>query len=319
MPERPADHPLAVDLAGIRLRNPVVLAAGTAGTLDEIGDVLDLSRLGAIISKSITPDPRAGNDTWRLVECRGGMLNAIGLANPGIDAFAADYAPRAAGVPAAVFASAAGFSVDDFVRVAAGLEPFAQRGIPALELNVSCPNVHAGMEFGSSPALVQEVVRAVRSAAPTLKLILKLSPLAPEPTIIARAAILAGASALTVANTVPAMAIDVRTRRPRLSNGTGGLSGPAIHPIAVRLVHQIYRSVAKEAHVPILAAGGVMTWHDAAEFILAGATAVQMGTATFVDPRSPLRVVAGLEKWVRSQGASSVRELVGAVLPPEKH
>jgi dihydroorotate dehydrogenase (NAD+) catalytic subunit len=304
---------LATDLAGIALRNPVLLAAGTCGTLDEMAEVLDLSRIGGVVSKSITPLPREGNPTWRILPARAGMLNAIGLANPGIDAFESHYLPRAERMACAVICSVAGFCIEDYVQVAAVADEWHARGVSGIELNISCPNVKTGTEFGMSPALTGEVVRAVRPVVRGAALFVKLSPVAPELPIIARAAIEAGADGLTISNTIPAMAIDVRTRTPRLANVTGGLSGPALHPVAVRLVHEVYRGVARDAGVPIIGAGGVTRWEDAAEFILAGATAVQIGAALFADPRAPLAVVRGLEKWVRAQGCASVRELVGAV------
>jgi len=194
----------------------------------------------------------------------------------------------------------------------------------AVEINVSCPNVHGGTEFGADPAALRELVAAVRGVLARKPLLVKLSPIAigtPGHTMVdvARAAVESGAQGLCVANTTPAMAIDVRTRRPRLANVTGGLSGAAVHPMAVKLVHDVYRKVCKEAGVPIIGIGGVLGWEDAAEFILAGATAVEMGTGLFADPRSPVRVVNGLEKWVRGQGKGAVGELVGAVeLPGEK-
>jgi len=318
---------LGVNLAGIRLRNPVMLAAGTAGTLDEMSGVLDLSRVGAVVTKSITADPREGNPTWRIIPSGHGMLNAIGLANVGIDAFVRDYASRVGGVPTAVVGSISEFSVEGYVRVAAAFEAIA--GMVGVELNVSCPNVNHGCEFGSDVGLLSELVREVRRVLPTKRLFVKLSPVVmgqPGVVAIARAAIepvggvpsgpngRPGADAVCLANTVPAMAIDVRTRRPRLARGSGGLSGPGIHPIAVKLVHDAYRGVCKETGTPIIGIGGVLRWEDAAEFVLAGATAVEMGTALFADPRSPIGVVKGLERWVRAQGASNISELTGAVV-----
>ncbi len=323
--DRPTiSSPLATTFAGIALRNPVVLAAGTCGVLDEMSDVLDLSQVGAVTTKSITPEPREGNATWRILDAGpAGMLNAIGLANPGLDSFLEHVAPRAANMPCKVFASVAGFSIEDYVRVAAHLDEWAtaEKGhaIPAIELNVSCPNVKTGTEFGGSPQLLRDLLTAVRPAVRHARLLVKLSPAAPELPLIARAAMAAGADALTLGNTFPAMAIDVHTRKPKLANRTGGLSGPGIHPIAVRLVHDVYRQTAASGQgeprgaVPILGLGGVMRWEDAAEFILAGATAIGMGTALFADPRSPLGVVRGLERWVREQGCASIGELVGAV------
>lgn len=303
---------LRTEIAGVSLRNPVMLAAGTAGYLDEMGDALDLSRIGAVVTKSVTARPRPGNAPWRILETRhGGMLNAIGLANIGRDAFERDVAPRVASAPTTVIGSISGFSVEDYTSVAAMFE--GVDAIPAIELNMSCPNVHGGMEFGQSPDAAKELVSAVRGLVRRLKVWTKLSPRTPDMLAVARACVEAGADALVIGNTYPAMAIDVETRRPRLSRGTGGLSGPAIHPIAVRLVHEVSREVAKPAGVPIIGVGGVLRWEDAAEFILAGASAIEMGAALFVDPRSPQRVAKGLAKWVKRQGASSVRELVGAV------
>lgn len=321
---------LRTNLAGLELTNPVMLAAGTAGYLDEMGDVLDLRRIGAVVTKSITAKQRDGNATWRIIESRGAMMNAVGLANMGVEAFQRDLAPRVAAVPTKVVGSISGFSVEDFVVVAAAMD--AVEAIGAVELNVSCPNVHLGVEFGSEPKLLAELIAAVRPVLKRTRLFVKLSPIAagrPGIVPIARAAVepssagvatqpdgpnqRPGADAVCLANTMPAMAIDVRTRKPRLSNVTGGLSGPAIHPIAVKLVHDVYRGFAKETGTPLIGIGGVLHWEDAAEFVLAGATAVEMGTALFIDPRSPLAVVKGLEKWVKEQGAGSISELVGAV------
>ncbi len=342
------DSPLATNLAGIELRNPVILAAGTAGVLDEMRDVLDLGRVGAVTTKSITLNPREGNNTWRILPSRAGMLNAVGLANPGLDGFLNGYAPRARAMPCRVFVSVAGFSIDDFARVAANVDAFAADSgggvgggggvagavgasggsdvapsapggaagagvFQAIELNVSCPNVHTGTEFGASPQALTELLTSVRPLVKACKVWVKLSPMMPNMVGVARAAIDAGADGLTIGNTMPAMAIDVEKRKPSLSNITGGLSGPALHPVAVRLVHEVYRKVAKDAGVPIIAAGGVMRWEDAAEFILAGARAVQMGTALYADPRSPYGVCDGLQKWVKRQGCSSISELVGAL------
>jgi dihydroorotate dehydrogenase (NAD+) catalytic subunit len=335
---------LRTNLAGIELRNPVVLAAGTCGVLDEMQSVLDLACVGAITTKSITPMPREGNETWRIIEARGGagMLNAIGLANPGLDAFMSEHAPRAKTLACKVFASVAGFSIDDYVQVAANIDAFAGESgthlgnIPAIELNVSCPNVRTGVEFGSSAQLVRELLAAVRPAVKHCKLFVKLGPMAPEFVHIARAAAECGADALTIANTIPAMAIDVHTRKPVLANVTGGLSGPAVHPVATRLIHLTQRELssvswgfdeqvtgllaqvgpivpARKPKFPIIGLGGVMNWQDAAEFILAGATCVAMGTSLFADPLSPKRVNAGLLKWVHEQRAASISELVGAV------
>ncbi|NUQ68664.1 MAG: dihydroorotate dehydrogenase [Phycisphaerales bacterium] len=325
------EHPglLGVDLAGLALRNPVILAAGTAGTLDELGDVLDLSRVGGLVTKSITPQPRDGNKPWRVAPLPAGMINAVGLANIGLDAFVRGVAPRIGGMPTRVIGSIAGFSIDDYTRVAAAFD--AIDNLHAVELNVSCPNVHGGCEFGADPALLGELVREVRRVLPRTRLIVKLAPVAvarPGIVDLARAAIeppgsspagpnaRPGADALSLCNTMPAMAIDVRTRRPKIGNVTGGFSGPGVHPVAVRLVHEVFRGVAKATRTPLIGVGGVMTWEDAAEFILAGASAVQMGTALFADPRSPLRVLRGIERWVRDQHAASIGDLTGKVELP---
>jgi dihydroorotate dehydrogenase (NAD+) catalytic subunit len=331
--------PLATNLAGIHLRTPVLLAAGTAGYLDEMCDVLDLSRVGGVITKSITPEPREGNHTWRIITTehakgRGGaMLNAIGLANIGLDAFMRDLAPKVGDLPTTVIGSISGFSIDDFVKVARAFD--AIHDMPAIELNVSCPNVKSGTEFASDVGMLKELIGAVREVTHHARLLVKLSPVAmgqvsggtpgvPGIVSIAKAAIEGagvpggpnahpGADALCIANTVPAMAIDVHTRRPRLARGSGGLSGPAIHPIAVKLIRDAYLGVCRDANIPIVGIGGVLAWEDAAEFILAGATAVAMGTALFIDPRSPLKVARGLEGWTRAQNRTRVSDLVGQV------
>ncbi|MEL7471721.1 MAG: dihydroorotate dehydrogenase [Planctomycetota bacterium] len=305
---------LQVDLAGMPLRNPVMLAAGTAGTLDETADVLPLDRIGGLVTKSITREPREGNPTWRVAPLPGGMLNAIGLANVGVEAFVRDFGPRVASVPTTVIASVAGTSVDDYVHVVRRLGEVD--GLASVELNVSCPNVHGGVEFGVDMGALSELVAAVRDVDDAMKIVVKLSPVAvgrPGIVELATAAIDHGADALALANTVPAMAIDVRTRRPLIANVTGGLSGPAVHPIVVKLVHEVYRGVAKERGVSIIGIGGVMGWREAAEFILAGATAVQVGTLTFVQPRAAGRIARGLERWVRDQDVRNISELVGAV------
>jgi dihydroorotate dehydrogenase (NAD+) catalytic subunit len=303
--------PLAIDLLGVSLRNPVLLAAGTAGYLDEMADAVDLSTVGGVVTKSITARPRPGNKTWRILDARAGMLNAIGLANMGVEHYGEHIAPRAGALPCPVIGSIAGFSIDDYIRVASMFDDAP--GVPIVEMNVSCPNVHGGTVFGHDAAKLRELIAAVRPVLANTRMLVKLAPDAPDIVGTARASVEAGADGLTISNTMPAMAIDVDTRRPRLAATTGGLSGPAIHPIAVRLVHLVYRAVAKPAGVPIVGAGGVLTWEDAAEFILAGASAVEMGTALFADPKSPRKVARGLEKWVARQGCASITELVGAV------
>jgi len=297
-------------LAGVELPSPIVAAAGTCGYVDELADAFDLRWLGAVTTKSITPEERAGNDPWRIIDVPGGMMNAIGLANVGLGRFLAEKVPHAARVPCPVFGSVAGHSVADYVRVAAAFD--ANTSFPIIELNVSCPNTATGLQFGDDPAALKSLLAEVRPVVKRAKLFVKVSPNA-DVVKLSGAAVDAGADGLTLVNTVTAMSIDVHTRRPRLSRGRGGLSGPAIHPIAVRMVHDVYRAVAKPAGVPIIGLGGVLRWEDAAEFILVGASAVGVGTALFVDPRSPVALAKGLASWVRAQKVASITDLVGAM------
>ncbi len=319
MPPKP-DPILETTLLGQTFKTPVLLAAGTAGTIDEMAGVVPFDAVGGIVCKSITADPRDGNQPWRILDSRVGMLNAIGLANPGIDRFLTDFAPRAGALQPVIIASVAGYTVDDYVGVVGKLDAWAaaqpEGSIAAVELNISCPNVSTGLEFGKRPETLAPVVREVRAVADHLKLIVKLSPIVDDPVAVAQAAIEAGADALTISNTVPAMEIDVESRTPRLANVTGGLSGPAIHPIVVRLIHQVYRGIARDTNTPIFGVGGVMNANDAAQFILAGASAVQVGTALFADPLVPRRIARGLARWTRRLGASSLSELVGSVRIP---
>ena len=323
---------LATDIAGLRLRSPVILAAGTAGTLGEMAEVLDLSRVGAIVTKSITPEPREGNPPMRVAPLKAGMINAIGLANPGIEAFIEQYTPKISSIPAPILGSIAGFSIDDYTRVAAAME--AVDSIPAVELNVSCPNVNHGVEIGADPKLLAQLIRAVRPALSSTRLIVKLPPVTigtPNSIVdLARACIepdsilgspsqtagpnnRPGADALSLCNTTPGMAIDVRTRRPKIGNITGGISGPAVHNTVVRLIHLVYTQIARDSNTPIIGIGGVTTWDDAAEFILAGATCVQIGAGSFANLNIPRKVTKGLDNWCLKQGVDSIRKLVGKI------
>jgi dihydroorotate dehydrogenase (NAD+) catalytic subunit len=306
-----SDDILRTDLLGIPLRNPLLLAAGTAGYVDELAQAMDLSGIGGLVTKSITREQREGNPSWRVVETTGGMLNAVGLANLGSERFEHEVAPKIAKAPCAVIGSIAGSSVEDYVAVAQMFERI--ESVQAVELNVSCPNVHDGKQFGDDPLALGELVAAVRRALPSTKLIVKLPPAINEIVALSQSAIDSGAEALTIANTIPGMAIDVESRKPKLSNITGGLSGPAVHPVAVRLVHLTYTGCAHEAGIPIIGIGGVTTWRDAAEFILAGASAFGIGTTLFADPRAPGRILSGLAKWAKAQGVNSITDLVGAV------
>ena len=302
---------MRVDFAGVPLRNPIIAASGTCGYVDELAGVLDPAAIGAIVTKSITREAREGNPPWRIVDVPHGMLNAIGLANVGLERFLAEKLPAAERTDTVVIGSIAGHTIDDYIAVAQAFD--SAEALPLVELNVSCPNVADGLQFGEHPEKLRELLRAVRPVLGRTKMIVKLSPNVGDIVAMARAAIEEGADALTLINTITAMAIDIRTRQPRVSLGTGGLSGPAIHPIAVRMVHEVYDGVAREAGVPIIGLGGVMSWREAAEFILAGASAVGMGTALFVNPRAPLKVARGLARWVGRQECASVRELVGQV------
>ena len=301
---------LSVNLAGVTLPNPVVLAAGTCGYVNELADAFPLGRIGAVTTKSITLEPRDGNAPWRIIDSPAGMLNAIGLANVGLDRFIAEKLPAARGLPTKLIGSVAGHSTDQYLAVAARFDGAPE--IAAIELNVSCPNTSDGLQFGEHPQALRGLLAEIKPAVRSKPLIVKLSPNVGDIVAMARAAVDGGAQALVVANTFSAMAIDVETRAFRLSRGRGGLSGPGIHPIVVRMVHDVWRGVAKDAGVPIIGLGGVCNWRDAAEFILAGASAVGMGTALFIDPRAPLAVVDGLSAWVSRQGCRSVAELVGA-------
>ena len=305
---------LSVNLAGLSLANPTLTCSGTCGYAFEYADILDLSRLGAFVTKSITREERRGNEPARIVETRGGMLNAIGLANVGLKRFVEEKVPLLRTMPCPVIVNVAGHSVEDYVQTCAAMD--ALDCIAAVELNVSCPNVHDGLTFGTNPRRLKELTRLVKAALPHKPLLVKLSPNVEDITATARAAIEGGAQVLTLVNTFTAMAIDIHRRRPRLANTTGGLSGPAIKPIALHLVSQVYRAVAREAGIPIVGMGGVQTWQDAVEFILAGATAVAIGTALFVDPATPNRIREGLANYMEQQGVERLRDLVGTLCLP---
>ena len=300
-----ADVNLGVEFAGIRMQNPVVSASGTFGYAREFEPYLDLNRLGAIVVKTITRLPRPGNPAPRIVETPAGMLNAIGLQNVGIDAFIREKLPflRTLGPPLIV--NVAGESVEDFRELTKRIGN--QEGVAGIELNVSCPNVAGGLDFSTDPKLTHEVVKAAREAT-HLPIIPKLSPNVTDIRTIARAAEEAGADGLSLINTLVGMAIDVRTRQPKIANVTGGLSGPAIRPIAVRMVWQVAQAV----RLPILGMGGIVTGEDAVEFLLAGATAAAVGTASFIDPASIVKVIDGLRDYCVASGVKEVRELVGA-------
>jgi dihydroorotate dehydrogenase (NAD+) catalytic subunit len=304
---------LAIDIIpggkrSLSLRNPVMTASGTFGNGLEYARIFDINRLGAIVSKAITRKPRRGNVQPRIAETAAGMINSIGLQNIGIDAILADVAPVWATWQVPVIANIAGETVDDYAELASRLDGVP--GVAGLEMNISCPNVESGLEFGIDPRAAAEVTAAVRRRS-GLPLIVKLTPNVNDIAGIAQAIVDAGADALTLINTYPAMKIDVQTRKPALGWGSGGLSGPALKPIAIRLVYQVARAV----RVPIIGCGGVTTAEDAIEYLMAGASAVQIGTATFRNPRAALDVLEGLEAWLRDNAIEDVNELIGAALP----
>jgi len=303
---------LSVRIGGLRLRNPVLTASGCCGYGPEYAPYMDLSRLGGFTTKSVTLRPRMGNEPPRIVETPCGMLNAIGLANVGLEEFMEKKVPAMRGLGPAMFVNVAGHSIEEYVEVCRRVDTAEE--ISGVELNVSCPNVADGLLFGTDPALLKELVSAVRPVVRRGVLIVKLSPNVTDITRTARAAIEGGADALSMVNTFLGMAIDIETWRPVLANQSGGLSGPAIRPMAIYLVHRVWRDVARQAGVPIIGIGGIRDWRDAVEFMLAGATAVSVGTALYVDPTTPIRIIDGLAAYLARRGLRSVSELVGGAL-----
>jgi dihydroorotate dehydrogenase (NAD+) catalytic subunit len=289
---------------GLRLKNPVMTASGTFGQGVEYAELIDVSRLGAIVNKGTTPNARPGNPQYRIAETPSGILNSIGLENPGAAAVAKKYARAWADLGVPVIVNVAGYSVADYVTVVRELE--GTPGVVAYELNVSCPNVKGGMLFGCDPGLAAEVTRAVKQETGK-PVIVKLTPNAPDVVAVALACEEAGADGLTAINTVLGMRIDTAKRRPVLGTGSGGLSGPAIRPIAVHITYQVAQAVS----IPIIGAGGVASAEDALEFLMAGASAVQVGTATFADPLAPISVVEGLAAYVKTHRLSSIRDIIG--------
>src|SRR5579862_2319578 len=287
---------LSVNLAGIKLTNPTMTCSGTCGYAFEYADFMDLRRLGAFVTKSITLEERPGNEPTRIVETRAGMLNAIGLANVGLKRFLDEKVPQLQKMPCPVIVNVAGHSFDDYLQTCSAMDNLDC--VVGVELNVSCPNVKDGLTFGTSPTRLKELTSAVKKTLRKKPLMVKLSPNVEDITQTAAAAVDGGADVLTLINTFTATAIDINKRRPRLANVTGGLSGPAIKPIALHLVSRVYRNVAKRANVPIVGMGGVQTWQDAAEFVLAGSSAVAIGTALFIDPSTPNKICDGLSQWL---------------------
>jgi dihydroorotate dehydrogenase (NAD+) catalytic subunit len=297
---------LTTQLGPLKLQNPVLTASGTFGYGDEMADWVDLKQLGGLICKTVTRRPRAGNAPPRTCETSSGMMNAIGLQNVGIERFLREKMPFLRDCGTQVIVNVAGETVEDFAFLCRALSEEA--GIAAIELNISCPNVAHGLDFATDPALAEDVVAHARRAT-SLPLLAKLSPNVTDISLIARAAEAGGADALSVANTFVGLAIDVRTRKPRLSNITGGLSGPAIKPLALRAVWKCANSV----EIPIVGVGGIATANDALEFLIAGARAVQVGTATFAQPGATMAIIEGINSYLDANGLADVGEVVGSL------
>jgi dihydroorotate dehydrogenase (NAD+) catalytic subunit len=303
---------MKVSLAGLELVNPIIAASGTFGYGIEFEEIISLERIGGFVTKGISMQPMAGHPSPRIVQTAAGMLNAIGLQNVGVEDFVNRKLPPLSRYPACkVIVNIFGYTVGEYVAVIERLNEAP--GIAAYELNVSCPNVHAGgMAFGSDPSSLEYLVGRTKSASKR-PLIVKLSPNVTSISHMAKISADAGADAVSLTNTFLAMSIDCESRRPRLSNITGGLSGPAIKPIALRMVYETARAVT----IPIIGMGGIVTAEDAVEFLLAGATAIQVGTASYADPRATERLAKGLESWCRGHGVERVTSLTGALDIPQ--
>ncbi len=297
---------LKVKIGGLELRNPVIAASGTFGSGEEYKDLIDLGSLGAIVTKSVTLRPREGNPPPRVVETPSGMLNSIGLQNDGVYAFIKDKMPFLSKVKTAVIVSIAAHSVNDYAEIAGKLDRIKR--VDAIEINISCPNVKGGLEFAREPGSAAAVVAKVRAASKK-PLITKLSPNVKDITEIAMAAEDAGSDAVSLVNTFTGMAIDICAKRPVLGNIVGGLSGPAIKPIALRMVWE----TAKKVKIPVIGMGGIMGYEDALEFIIAGASAVEIGTANFVNPKAAADIIAGIEKYMLQEKIKNIKELTGCL------
>lgn len=296
----------SVNIAGVTWKNPVTVASGTFGSGEEYSELVDLNQLGAVTTKGVANIPWQGNPTPRIAETYGGMINAVGLQNPGIDLFAKRDIPFLKQYDTNIIVNVCGKTEADYVEV---VERLAEEPVDMLEINVSCPNVkEGGIAFGQNPDALYEITKAVKAVAKQ-PIIMKLSPNVTDITEMARAAEAAGADALSLINTITGMKIDIHRRTFAVANKTGGLSGPAIKPVAVRMVYQVAHAV----QIPIIGMGGIMTGEDAIEFILAGATAVSVGTATFHDPLASVKVVKGIEAYMQKYGIEDINELCGNV------
>ncbi len=303
---------LSVQIGKLRMQNPVTVASGTFGYGAEYAKLIDVNQLGAVTVKGIRLNPVPGNPTPRAAEVSSGMLNAIGLQGPGVDGFIKKYWPFLQGLKVPTIINIWGTTVEEYAEVARRFD--ALGGVGALELNVSCPNIkEGGAQFGTDCKLLSQVVTACRQAT-TLPLITKMSPNVPNIGVLAKAAEDAGSDALAVTNSFPAMAIDIQTRKPKLANITGGLTGPAIKPIAIKLVWE----AAKAVKIPIIGMGGIQHADDAVEFLMAGATAVAVGTANFYEPQTALQVIAGLREFMEKHHLADVKEITGSVIIAKK-
>ena len=302
------DLSLSVNIGGIQMRNPVMTASGTFGYGSEYVDFVDLNRLGAVVVKGVTSVPWPGNPMQRIMETPSGMLNAIGLQNVGVDGFISEKLPYLRDFDVPVIVNVCGKTVEEYLIVTEKLNN--AEGVAGIELNISCPNLDCGgMSFGVDATLAHQLVKAVR-AETYLPILVKLSPNVTDITLIARAVEDAGANALSAINTLLGMAINAETRKPELANVTGGLSGPAIKPVALRLVWEVYKSVS----IPIVGMGGIMTATDAVEFFIAGSSAVAVGTANFVNPQASIEVIKGIHAYLKNADIVSIKELVGSLL-----
>ncbi|MEO6816276.1 MAG: dihydroorotate dehydrogenase [Edaphobacter sp.] len=300
---------MRVSIAGVELRSPVIAASGTFGYGIEFEEIVSLERIGAFVTKGLSREPMAGNAAPRIIETAAGMMNAIGLQNMGVGPFIAEKMPKLRKLPGAVvIANVFGFTIEDCVEVIGALND--AEGIAMYELNASCPNTsHGGMVFGTDPALLHELTVRCKGAAKR-PLMVKLSPNVTSIGQMAKVAEDGGADAVSLVNTFVSLAIDVKTRKPKIANVTGGLSGPAIKPIAVRMVHEVSRTV----KIPVVGMGGIVRAEDAVEFMLAGATAVQVGTASYADPRAVENIANGLKRWCASHGLAQAASLTGGML-----
>ena len=298
---------LNVKVGGLDLKNPVMTASGTFGYGLEFADFIDLNRLGGFIVKGTTLHPREGNDSPRMAETPSGMLNCVGLQNKGVDYFCEHIYPQLKDIDSNVLVNVSGSSPDDYAECAARID--ALEGIPGIELNISCPNVKdGGMAFGVTCEGAASVVRAVRKRY-SKTLIVKLSPNVTDIASIAKAVEAEGADSVSLINTLMGMSIDIERRQSRLSIGTGGLSGACVKPVALRMVHQVARAV----NIPVVGLGGIMNATDAIEFLMAGATAIEIGTANFIDPTTTIRVIDGMNEWLDNHGVKDVHEIIGCL------